>query len=183
MIRKNYHRYKQWIESRNKLDGFLIKGALLACAYFLLRILLKNTPLLKPVFVLGKKALTGILVYGSNTLIKLFFGYDSKVHENIVYIEGSEGVKITNACLGWSMMALFAGFIIAYPGVKKSKYYMIPLGLIIIILFNMLRITLMVIISYKAYDSLQFYHRYIFNFILYLVVFSLWFFWARRFRV
>lgn len=182
MIKRNIQRYKQWMNSRSKLDSFLIKGAVLAILYFLLRILFRNTELLRPVFVFGKKILSGFLIYGSNTIVKLF-GYDSRVFKNIVYIEGSEGVRVVNACLGWSVMALYIGFIIAYPGIKKSKYYMVPLGIIIILIFNMIRIALMVIISYESVESLEFYHRYIFNFILYLVIFTIWIVWVRRFGI
>jgi exosortase/archaeosortase family protein len=171
--------YKKITAERSKLDVFLIKGALMAFLYFLLRILFRVVPGFHFLFFYSKKVLIYILVYTSNLILKLL-GFSSQVHENIVYIEGSEGVRVINACLGWSVMALFAGFIIAYPGTKKSKYQIIPLGLVVLVIANILRISLMAIISYTAYDKLDFYHRYVFNFILYAVVISLWIFWIRK---
>jgi exosortase/archaeosortase family protein len=124
--------------------------------------------------------MTGIILHsGEATLILL--GYDARIFKNIIYIEGSEGVKIINACLGWSMMALFTGFVLAYPSKTKPKYWFIPLGIFTIVVFNILRLTAMAAISYISPDLLDFYHRYIFKIILYLVVFTLWIFWTRKY--
>jgi exosortase/archaeosortase family protein len=179
MIDKTKAVFKKFIQKRNKLDIFLLKGALMAFIYFVFRILFKTTPVFHSLFVFSKKLLITILVNGSNLILKTL-GYSSKIHENVIYIEGSNGVRVINACLGWAIMALFVGFIIAYPGTKKSKLTIIPLGILAIVFANMLRISLMAIISYIAYEQLDFYHRYIFNFILYAVVIGIWIYWIRK---
>lgn len=179
MINKIKTSYKKFYQKRNKLDLFLLKGAVMAFLYFIFRILFKTTPIFHSLFIISKKILIAVLVNGSNLILKTL-GYSSKIHENIVYIEGSNGVRVINACLGWAIMALFAGFIIAYPGTKRSKLIIIPIGIAAITFANILRIALMAIISYTAYDKLNFFHRYIFNFILYAVVIGIWIYWIRK---
>lgn len=179
MIKRIIASYKKFTTEHNKLDIFLLKGAILAFLYFMLRIIFKSAPVFHSIFIISKKLLIYILVQGSNLLLTLL-GFTSKIHENIVYIEGSEGVRVINACLGWAVMALFIGFIVAYPGSKKSKIKIIPFGILAIVMANIIRISLMAIISYTAFDKLNFFHRYVFNFILYVVVVSIWIYWIKK---
>jgi exosortase family protein XrtF len=175
---KQIKNFKEYLAERSVLDMFLIKSGALLVLYFILQISIKYTPIFKPVFIFFKHSMTKlILVTGDKILVIL--GYDSKIYKNILYIQGSDGVKIINACLGWSMMALFTGFILAYPSYNKSKYWFIPLGLVIIIAVNILRITGMVLISYISPESLDFYHHYIFKIVLYLIIFILWIIWLK----
>ncbi|MBN1116786.1 MAG: archaeosortase/exosortase family protein [Bacteroidales bacterium] len=171
-------KYKQFLSERSKLDIFLLKGFILACTYFVLRILFRGVEAFNAVFQWSKHLMINFYLKTSQFLIDNL-GYETLSYNNVLKIADSNGIKVVNACIGWSIMALFIGFIIAYPGTKKSKFRIIPLGLAAIILANILRITLMAVISYESPDSLQFYHRYIFNFILYLVVFAAWICWIR----
>lgn len=171
---------RSFLKNRTRLDIFLFKAGGLVIIYYLLRILIKFTPFLKPVFVLGKKSMIAILVYSSDLLLNLL-GYESNTYENIVWISGSEGVKVINACLAWSVMALFIGFILIYPAKRKPKLWYIPMGIMCIILMNIFRITGMALISFHNYDALHFYHRYIFNFSLYVIVFILWIIWVNKY--
>jgi exosortase/archaeosortase family protein len=171
---------KAFFEKRSNLDIFLMKAGGLVLLYYLLRITIKFTPFLKPIFVISKKGLIWLIVNSSNLILGVL-GYDSQVNENVVYIVGTAGVKVINACLGWSVMAMFIGFIVIYPSVKKAKFWYIPMGLLIIVFVNILRIAGMTIISYENYDALEFFHRYIFNFSIYIVVFILWYIWVNKF--
>lgn len=135
---------------------------------------------MEPFFVFFKRIMAAILLKTSYFIVHVL-GYEANVYRRIIWIEGSEGVKIINACMAWPVMALFAGFIIIYPGDKRSKYWFIPSGIVAIIIMNVLRITAMTIISYEAPHTLDAYHRYVFNLVLYVVVFSLWAVWVRKF--
>lgn len=174
------YKIQSFLEKRTTLDIFLIKAGGLVLLYYLLRIIFKFTPFLKPFFVYSKKALIWLLVHSTDLLLSLF-GYESNIHQNIVYITGSQGVKVINACLGWSTMALFIGFILIYPGTRKPKYWYMPMGILVIIIVNILRITGMALISYHNYNALEFYHRYIFNVSILSSVLILWIIWVRKF--
>ncbi len=180
MFAKIKQRYKEFISSKSKLDLFLLKSGILAALYFIFRILFRKVGFLKAIFMFSKHVMIKFIVQSSYWLLNTL-GFEALKFERIVYIKGSEGIKVINTCLGWPVMALFIGFIVVYPGLKKTKYWYIPFGLVVIVAANILRISLMAIISYKSEESLDFYHRYIFNFILYAIVFGLWTFWVRKY--
>jgi exosortase/archaeosortase family protein len=169
----------KFLNQRSRLDLFLIKSGILVLAYYIIRIVFKFT-FLKPVFIFFRKLLTQIILKVSYFFLDIF-GYDVNIYKRIIWIEGSQGVRVINACLGWSMMALFIGFILIYPGKRKPKYWYVPMGLVIIQFANIIRITAMVLVSFHQYDLMDFYHKYIFNFFLYLVVFVLWIIWVRKY--
>jgi exosortase/archaeosortase family protein len=169
-----------FLKSRSRLDLFLIKAGTLVVAYYMIRIAFKFLPFLRPVFIWARKLISQVILTGSEWILELM-GYDVNIHKKILWITGSQGVKIINACLGWSMMAMYIGFLIIYPGNKISKYWYIPLGLIIIQFANIVRITAMALVSYHYYGLLDFYHKYVFNIFLYLAVFILWIIWVRKF--
>lgn len=171
---------KAFYTNRSQLEAFLLKGGGLVLCYYFLRILFKYLPLFHSIFVFSKKKLIWFYVHSSDILLNLF-NYDAKTYSNIVYIEGSQGVRVINPCLGWSIMSLFIGFILIYPGLKRSKFWYIPLGLTCIIFVNILRIAGMVLVSYNNPDALNFYHYYIFNIALHLTVFTLWLIWVKKY--
>ncbi len=171
-------KFKHWIDERSRLDLFLLKGGALLVAYYILRMAFAKIPFLFEIAKLVRRTFARFLADASGWLLDIA-GYDAQSINRIVWIEGSQGVKVINACLAWSVMALFAGFVLIYPGNRKTKYWFIPTGILIVIAANLLRITAMAWLSFEASHLLDFYHHYVFNLILYLVVFSLWFIWIR----
>lgn len=129
------------------------------------------------------------LIFLSSAFLS-FTGYDLidfPYNESIraMGIDGTHGLWIGDPCNGLTIFALFAGFIIAYPGKKLTwKLIYIPMGLISIHLFNVLRIIGLSLITYYAPEFLEFNHTYTFTIIIYSYVFLLWYFWASstRFR-
>ena len=102
------------------------------------------------------------------------------LNENIrtIGIDGTYGLFIADSCAGITLFALFAGFIIAYPGPIIKKLIFIPLGLITIHLINVLRIAGLCIITFHAPEYLDFNHHYTFTIIVYTYVFLLWVLWV-----
>lgn len=175
-----FKKINKYLEKRSKLDIFLIKAGGLVLLYYFWRIVIKFTPFIRPFFIFSRKLLTQVIIKISYFILTLF-GYEVNTYKKILWIEGSQGVKIINACLGWSIMAMFIGFIVIYPGKRKSKFWFIPFGIGIIILSNIIRITAMAMVSYHYVHLLDFYHKYVFNIILYLTIFILWIIWVRRY--
>jgi len=96
-------------------------------------------------------------------------------------IDGTHGVWIGNSCVGLQLLALFAGFIIAYPGPVKKKLLFIPFGLVTIYLINILRIVGLCIITLYAPEMLDFNHHYTFTITVYAYIFLLWIIWVNRY--
>ncbi len=95
-------------------------------------------------------------------------------------IDGTPGLWVGDPCNGLTLFALFAIFVIAYPGPIKKKLWYIPLGLLAIHFLNALRVMALTIIVNVDYAYLDFNHSYTFTVIVYGFVFLLWYVWADR---
>ncbi|MCC6372121.1 MAG: archaeosortase/exosortase family protein [Bacteroidia bacterium] len=99
----------------------------------------------------------------------------------VVGIDGSNGVWVGSNCNAITLFALFAVFILTYPGNQKNKLWFIPLGIVLIHLLNILRVTALALISNYSPQWLDFNHTYTFTFLVYLFIFMLWVYWINKF--
>ena len=109
-----------------------------------------------------------------------FAGYGVFISDRLIGIENSGGVWIGDPCNGVALFALFAGFIIAYPGKASMKLLFIPLGILSIHLLNVLRIISLLLIQNYAPSVLDFNHTYTFTFLVYGYIFILWMIWVKK---
>lgn len=98
----------------------------------------------------------------------------------VVGIDGSHGVLIGYPCNGLELFALFAGFVMAYPGPLKKKLWFIPIGIVSIHILNLMRVIALALLAFYAPDKLEFNHTYTFTFIVYSYVFVLWLIWSMK---
>lgn len=122
----------------------------------------------------------------SSWLLQLF-GYqlipDSHdVSIRTIGIDGTGGIWIGDPCNGLTLFSLFTGFVIAYPGSAIKKLWFIPLGIILIHAFNVLRLVALALILHYFPDPevLEFNHTYTFTIIVYSFVLFLWYLWAAK---
>ena len=94
-----------------------------------------------------------------------------------------EVLAVYEGCNGLNTMIIFVAFIIAFGPINKKLWWFIPVGLLIIHLSNLLRITLLFFVAEYRPDFMYFIHKYVFTAILYLVIFLLWVWWVKRFAV
>jgi exosortase family protein XrtF len=130
--------------------------------------------------------------YMSVTLIYLAkfmlvpFGYETELNyeyaEVTIKLAGSDlnGVWVGDNCNGFILFALFAIFVIAYPGPLQKKLWFIPAGIVGIHVINAARIAILTIIAEEAPETLTFNHNYTFTILVYGFVFWLWYLWAAR---
>ncbi|RZL09466.1 MAG: hypothetical protein EOO62_14035, partial [Hymenobacter sp.] len=113
-----------------------------------------------------------------------WLGYAATVtgsrNEPLVSLWGQPAVLIGNPCNGLVLYALFSGFILAFPGAGRRKWWFIPLGIGLIYGLNILRIIGLCLNSYYAHDSLEFNHHYTFVIVVYAGIFVLWMWWVTR---
>lgn len=110
------------------------------------------------------------------------FGYNIQVVDiRKIIIENKIGVIIGDECNGLSLFALYSGFLIAFPGNLKSKFYYIPLGILVIHLINVLRISVLLLIQLYAPQYLAFNHTYTFTILIYGVIFLMWVVWVNKY--
>lgn len=99
----------------------------------------------------------------------------------VIGIDGSNGVWVGSNCNAITLFALFAVFIIAYPGNQKNKLWYIPAGILAIHVLNILRVVCLAIIAYYWPYALDFNHTYTFTFLVYAFIFFLWMIWVNKF--
>jgi len=122
----------------------------------------------------------------STLQVSLFFLHLMGYHTFSPYfkeigIDGTSGLYMGDNCDSIDLFALFAGFIIAFPGAWKKKLWYIPVGIILIFLCNVLRVVVLSIIQKKfSTGALEFNHTYTFTILVYLFIFGLWLFWIKK---
>jgi exosortase family protein XrtF len=95
--------------------------------------------------------------------------------------DGKRILAVYEGCNGLNVMIIFVAFLYAFGPITKNFFWFVPLGLLIIHLINLARITLLFWVSIYWADYMYFIHKYFFTAILYVVVFILWVWWVRRF--
>jgi len=96
-----------------------------------------------------------------------------------VGIQGTSGVLVGTSCDGVILFALFAIFILSFPGRWLRKLWYIPAGITVIHAANILRIiSLLMIQLYLGEEALKFNHDYTFTVFVYSIIFALWYGYA-----
>jgi len=117
------------------------------------------------------------IVFMSSSILKVL-QYEITQYNEVIIINGSAGVAVGPACVGFGLLFGFAGLIISYHGAIKSKLWFIPLGLLGIHSINILRIVILAIISKINNDWVDFNHKYVFNTIIYIFIFFMFTWWV-----
>ncbi|MEM7550856.1 MAG: exosortase family protein XrtF [Bacteroidota bacterium] len=107
------------------------------------------------------------------------------------YLENSRSISIINSgravisvfegCNGLNVIIIFLSFLIAFGPYKRQLLWFTVVGIIIIHISNLARITLLYYVSLNFEDYLYFTHKYLFTAIIYVVIFCLWLFWIINF--
>lgn len=95
---------------------------------------------------------------------------------------GDVVLYVYEGCNGVNVMIVFIAFLFAFGGPVRLLSFFVPAGLLIIHLFNLLRIGLLFFLALNDSRQFYYYHKYFFTATLYLVVFLLWALWVIRFN-
>ncbi|MFZ5553430.1 MAG: exosortase X [Bacteroidota bacterium] len=95
-------------------------------------------------------------------------------------VEGSSGVRIGDNCNAITLIALFSGFVLAYPGRLKRKLWFIPAGILLIFFANVIRISVLAIFASWSRDWVEFNHTYTFTLLMYGLIFLMWLWWVEK---
>lgn len=104
---------------------------------------------------------------------------DSDPYVGVMY-KDTQSVSIFEGCNGLAVMILFTAFVLAFRGGNnKAALWFIPLGILFIHLFNILRLALLIVINYYYTNAFHFYHKFVFTGIIYAFVLLLWVWWVQ----
>ena len=99
-------------------------------------------------------------------------------HRDRVGVAGHAGVQIGAPCDGVALFALFAIFILAFPGSLARKVWFIPAGIALLHLANIGRVVVLTRLQATSPEWLEFNHDYTFTVLIYGLVFALWHLWT-----
>lgn len=122
-------------------------------------------------------------ISSSSVAVLRVLGFGATVDAHIptlVLMAGEQSVVVGPACNGLVLYALFAGFILAFPGPWLRKVWFIPAGIVLIWLLNVLRVAALAINHSYSHQTVDFNHHYTFTFVVYSCIFMLWMLWAKR---
>ncbi len=116
-------------------------------------------------------------------LIKLFPNTDSFYrHDTYLYFEGGRNcINIIWGCTAIKQLYIFILLIILYKGPVKSKLWYIPVGCLILGIYNIIRIAMICILTKNNPERFESLHDGWFKYLFYGLIFLLWVFWEERF--
>ncbi len=119
-----------------------------------------------------------LVLFTSKTGLSIL-GYEYVSGYNSLAIIGSYGVIIGNPCVGFGLSYGFGALIVSYPGPWLKKLWFIPLGILIILLINSSRVIALCTEVVKTGGFLQMEPHDLFNNLIYIFIFLLWFLWIK----
>ena len=98
----------------------------------------------------------------------------------VLLMSGTVGtvLNVYEGCNGLNVMIVFVAFLAAFGGPPKKMIWFIPAGILVIHVFNLLRIGLLYYVATQFGQYFYFFHKYLFTGILYAVVFGMWVVWV-----
>lgn len=166
---------------KNPVLKFLIWAFLLYISWFLIyhKALKKNGIVDDPLTI--ATANSAAWLFHSLEGYKTTTGPGEHAGKTIIYVDDKRILGVASYCNGLELLALFAGFILCFPGSWKNKLWFIPSGMILIFICNVIRLYLLCLnrIFYPQY--MEFNHKYTFTIMVYSFIFLLWMIWVNRF--
>ena len=99
---------------------------------------------------------------------------------NIIRHTNAVAVMIVWSCTGLKQAYIFTCIILFYRGPFKKKLWFIPLGLVLVYLFNIFRITAISALIKANPDWFYLLHEHAFKYMFYAMIFGLWVIWEER---
>lgn len=175
MFRKIIDKYKQTTD----LNRFLIKGGTL----FIVWRIFQKWMILEGQYTNFTQLASSLYLKTGSFFLNLI-NYDVTVNypQRKMWLVGSEqAIEVVYDCLGINLFFVFLVFLLAYPGKIRTKRWFIPMGLIVIFMLNSMRMAALTIVVNCCYHRLGFLHHFVFQGIIYLVIFGLWV-WFSNFK-
>ncbi len=97
--------------------------------------------------------------------------------DNVVRHDNNVAVHVVWACTGLKQAYIFVCIIAFYRGTLKNKLWFIPLGLLVVYLFNIFRIVAITALIKENPEWFYILHEHVFKYLFYVIIFGMWIFW------
>ena len=162
---------------------FIVRGVMLYALWAVFYKIFRYSFMVNSIYEYVTLYFTNSLLYSSQFMLNLF-GFESEViiEQKVLILSGTNGILLNRGCLGRNLMGLFVGFLIAYPGSVKTKFWYIPLGIVLIFFINIMRISgLSLSMLYFPKGYMIYNHHDIFKYAVYFLIFIMWTIWINKF--
>ena len=95
----------------------------------------------------------------------------------------NDGIKIlgvADGCNALEIYVLYVGFLFAFPASFKRVFLFSVLGVILIYLSNVVRLTTLAIMNIGLMNTVDIAHHYLFKMIVYILIFLLWILFTKK---
>jgi exosortase/archaeosortase family protein len=120
------------------------------------------------------------LFYQTGWILQHIFQIPCLLARPVIWFANTWGVSVNEGCSGFKQMAQFILLMIFFPGSWKRKAWFIPLGIIILYITNLLRITTLGLALNYDPRHIHFLHDYVLRSLFYIVIFILWLAWVNK---
>lgn len=95
-------------------------------------------------------------------------------------LNGTQIVDVYEGCNSINVMIVFMAFIVAFKGPLKASIWFSLLGLVIIYVVNLMRVSALFYVAINFPSSMYFFHKFVFTGGIYAIVFGLWYVWIAK---
>lgn len=129
----------------------------------------------------GLQEWLALIVFNQSTwFITHVLGIPITSIENTMYFANKGYMQINQSCSGLKQILQFVILMMVFPGLWKRKLWFIPLGVIIVHLTNLFRVTGLSIVITTIPDYWNFSHDNVFRPLFYVVIFAMWVWWVEK---
>ena len=123
------------------------------------------------------------LITGTKLFVSLFNLETVRTDAYVLRVPGANGIRIVYSCLGFGVMSFWIAYMIATPSEKAKKIAWIFMGLLLIWLLNVARISMVLIAGNRGWKfPLGLDHHTWFNIVAYAVIFIMMFFFEKNIK-
>ncbi len=173
-----YKKYK----SLNEIVKLAINALILGLIWVIFYKYFRHSEGISSIYETGSNWFTAFLLNASSGVLELF-GYETIINGKYMKIVNSPGIFLDRGCLARNLMGLFFGFMLAYPGIIRKKLWYIPFGLIVINIFNIIRLSALAWLTLAHPDLVEVNHHYVFKIIVFSAILLMWYFWIFKINV
>ena len=165
----------QWKERYDRVPRdirlFLVRGLIVFVAWQLLYNLLlapAHTP---------DRQLTDVTAYVTMKIANAVYGHAEMYgHPDraVITLYGKKILGIADPCNALEIYVLYVAFLFCYPAPDKRRLIFVLAGVPLIFMLNVVRCSLLLWLNLKHRGWFNISHHYIFNTVVYLLVFYLW---------
>ena len=124
------------------------------------------------------------LIFGTQNIVSLFSIETKRVSDYELRIPFANGIKIVYSCLGFGVMSFWTAYIIATKALTTKKFTWLFVGLLLLWIINVLRISMVLLAGNKGWKfPFGWDHHTWFNIIAYLFIFTMMYFFERNIKM